>query len=156
MIVLFAYSSHPFSQWFARSFQVENITYANMEQYMMASKAKLFGDDDAYQRIMAAASPRECKALGRQVRNFDNNVWERHREEIVYRGNLAKFGQHSDLRDVLLATGNATIAEAAPWDTIWGIGLADNDPRAQNPSQWLGLNLLGQALMRVRDSLKNH
>ena len=65
-------------------------------------------------------------------------------------GNRAKFAQHPNLRRFLLDTGNRILVEASPVDKIWGIGLAQDDPRAQNPLQWQGLNLLGFALMKVR------
>ena len=46
-----------------------------------------------------------------------------------------------------------TLVEASPMDRIWGIGLAEDDPRAWNKKSWKGQNLLGEVLTRVRDKL---
>lgn len=67
---------------------------------------------------------------------------------------MAKFGQHPELRDFLLGTGNRVLVEASPRDRIWGIGLAADDDRATSPAHWPGLNLLGFALMEVRHRLQ--
>jgi len=143
-----------FSQWWASPFVVEAVRYNSTEHWMMAQKALLFNDLEIYQKIIAAKSPAEAKALGRQVRNFDETAWNAQRSEIVVRGNLEKFRQHADLQDFLLQTKERVLVEASPVDSIWGIGLAADDERAANPRQWNGLNLLGFALMEVRDLLR--
>ena len=140
-----------FSQWYPAAFEIGGIRYATAEHYMMAEKARLFGADDIRRQIIAAAHPKQAKDLGRQVVGFTDEIWNAHRFEIVCEGNRAKFAQHPNLRRFLLDTGNRILVEASPVDKIWGIGLAQDDPRAQNPLQWQGLNLLGFALMKVRD-----
>lgn len=140
-----------FSNWYPCRFTVNGIRYAHTEQYMMAQKALLFLDDDVFQMIMKEISPRKCKSLGRKVRNFDETVWNREREKIMYEGCYAKFSQDPELKDCLLATGSKIIAEASPLDRIWGIGLSADDPKAYDPKQWRGKNLLGKTLMRVRE-----
>ncbi len=120
---------------------------------MMAEKARLFSDGGTLARILAAPSPGVAKALGRAVENFAEVEWEASRFDIVVRGNVAKFRQNSDLRTYLLNTGEQVLVEASPVDTVWGVGLAQDDPRAQNPEQWQGVNLLGFALMKVRTIL---
>jgi ribA/ribD-fused uncharacterized protein len=142
-----------FSQWFASPFVLEGVRYATAEHWMMAEKARLFGDDAALVRVLAKDDPSAAKAAGRGVRDFDDAYWMSHRFDIVVRGNLAKFEQHPLLRDFLLGTGDQVLVEASPVDAIWGIGLAAGDPRAQDPAEWQGLNLLGFALMTVRDLL---
>jgi ribA/ribD-fused uncharacterized protein len=149
-------SASCFSQWFASSFIVEGVRYATAEHWMMAEKARLFGDDVALARVLAKDDPSAAKAAGRLVRHFDETLWVRQRFEIVVRGNLAKFGQHPPLSDFLRGTGHQVLVEASPVDAIWGIGLAASDPRAQDPAQWQGLNLLGFALMAVRNVLGEH
>jgi ribA/ribD-fused uncharacterized protein len=104
--------------------------------------------------IMAASNPREQKALGRKVRGFDEGTWNSVCRGIVYRANLAKFEQDAELNRLLMETGSRTIVEASPKDPIWGIGLGQEDPRAQDPAQWRGTNWLGVALMQVRDELR--
>ena len=142
-----------FSQWFPAAFTIDAIRYATAEHWMMAEKARLFGDDAALARVLAKNEPDAAKAAGRAVRGFDEAIWLRHRLDIVMRGNCAKFEQHPPLRDFLLATGDRVLVEASPVDPVWGIGLAAGDPRAQDPMHWQGLNLLGFALMAARDAL---
>jgi len=143
-----------FSQWWASPFVIDGVGYRTTEHWMMAQKALLFNDLETYQKIIAAKSPAEAKALGRQVRGFDEAAWNARRSEIVVRGNLEKFRQHPDLQAFLLQSQGRVLVEASPVDSIWGIGLAADDERAANPRQWLGLNLLGFALMEVRDLLR--
>lgn len=141
------------SQWQPCVFEVDGVTYDCAEQYMMHRKALLFGDRAMADRILSAATPREQKLMGQRVQGFDSTVWEREREGIVFRGNLAKFSQNAGLQKKLLRTGDKTLVEASPHDIIWGIGLAADDPDALDPSKWRGRNLLGQVLMRVRSTI---
>ena len=120
-----------------------------------ACKARLFHDEASLRRIMAAASAGECKRIGRGVANYDDARWSAVRFDLVLAGNVAKFGQNDSLLDYLLATGDEILAEAAPQDPIWGIGLSRDDPGANDPKAWRGLNLLGFALMRARSHLRN-
>lgn len=142
-----------FSQWWVQPFVVDRVRYASAEHFMMAEKARLFQDEASLVAILEANSPAEAKKLGAQVGGFVEEVWRRHRYEIVVAGNLAKFGQNENIRQFLLATGERILVEASPVDRIWGIGLAEDDPRCADPAQWLGLNLLGFALMDVRAKL---
>lgn len=139
-----------FSQWYETPFEVDGVHYRTAEHFMMAEKARLFDDEDARQRILAAKSPAEAKQLGRQVAGFDDSRWSAARLHIVVRGNAAKFSQNPDLCEFLLGTGDRVLVEASPVDRIWGIGLAEDHPDAANPARWKGQNLLGFALMEVR------
>ena len=141
------------SQWWPCRFRVEGVEYASSEHWMMAAKARLFGDDEAVPLILAARTPAEAKNLGRRVRGFDEQLWTARRFELVVEGNVAKFGQDRTLRDYLLATGRRVLVEASPQDLIWGIGLGAADERAADPLRWRGLNLLGFALMEARERL---
>jgi len=142
-----------FSQWYEAPFQVAEVTYPSAEHYMMAAKAALFGDDQSRERILAATTPGAAKALGRKVVGFEEEVWAQERMRIVVDANLGKFGQDAHLSDFLLNTGDQVLVEASPVDRVWGIGLAADDPDANHPARWRGLNLLGFALMEVRDVL---
>lgn len=142
-----------FSQWWKSSFVVEGETYSCTEQYMMAEKARLFGDEPMLAKIMAAAHPKEMKAYGRAVRHFDQKVWEEHSYDIVKKGNLAKFEQNQELWLFMKTTKNRILVEASPRDRIWGIGMGKANPDAENPMKWRGRNLLGFALTEVRDQL---
>jgi ribA/ribD-fused uncharacterized protein len=144
---------HCFSQWYEAPFTVDGVAYPTAEHFMMAEKARLFGDEEARARILAAGNPGAAKHYGREVRGFDDARWNNARRDVVVRGNEAKFGQNPALREFLLNTGDRVLVEASPVDRIWGIGLAAGDARAEDPEQWRGLNLLGFALMEVRARL---
>ena len=124
------------SQWWMEDFWSVANTYFCMEQYMMAGKAELFGDSEIRELILKCSDPRQIKALGR------------------LNGNWCKFSQNRDLREFLLSTGDSVLVEASPYDNIWGIRLAASSPEAQDPMKWRGQNLLGFALMEVRDELR--
>lgn len=141
------------SQWWPAAFTVEGVEYATAEHFMMAEKARLFGDAEIARRIVEADGPQEAKALGREVRGFDGDTWKEHRSDVVVRGNLAKFSQNPLLAAFLTGTGETVLVEASPRDAIWGIGLGAENPRAGRPEEWRGLNLLGFALMEVRERL---
>lgn len=143
-----------FSQWFERPFEHKGIQYLTAEHWMMAEKARLFADHEHLQKILSSSSPREAKKLGRKVKNFDEKVWGDNREEIVKNGNYLKFKQHNDLWEFLDQTENKVIVEASPYDRIWGIGKKSDAIGIEDPSTWNGLNLLGYALMEVRDKLR--
>ena len=132
---------------------IKGLRFATAEHYMMFRKAQLFNDDETAERILKASSPAAVKALGRAVRGFREPLWQEHRVSIVVDGNQAKFSQSAPLADFLRGTRKRVLVEASPVDKIWGIGLAADDPRADSPHAWRGLNLLGFALMDVRARL---
>ena len=142
------------SQWCKARFVVDGVAFNCCEQYMMAEKAAVFGDMEAHGRILASSNPKQQKAIGRTVRGFDEQVWNSVCRGIVYAGNLARFSQNEAMRADLLATGEKTIVEASPTDRIWGIGLAPDDERALDRTEWRGTNWLGVALMQVRQTLR--
>lgn len=143
-----------FSQWYKAPFEIEGIWYKTAEQYMMAKKALLAGDLQRYTLIMNEPDPAKCKQLGKQVKNLNVGAWDRCKEEVVYHANLAKFSQNEDALQALLSTGEKILAEASPYDTIWGIGMEASDPNSTKPEKWKGKNLLGKVLMKVREQLQ--
>lgn len=142
------------SQWYPCTFRLHGVSYNCAEQCMMAQKALYFDDPVAHRRIMQADLPSEQKMIGRLVKKFDAKQWAKVSYRIVLMGNLAKFTQNARLRELLLLTEGNTIAEASPIDRIWGIGLGVDDPRALDPQNWPGENLLGKVLMEVRDEFQ--
>ncbi len=142
------------SQWWRSDFQVNTESFCCVEQYMMSEKARLFEDQDSYQKIMLSKSQEEIKTLGRQVKNFDGKIWDKAKYTIVLNGNYYKFSQQKPLRDYLLETQNKILVEVSPHDKIWGIGLSEEDNNISNPACWKGQNLLGLALMEVRDEIR--
>jgi ribA/ribD-fused uncharacterized protein len=131
-------------------FVVGKSTYPTAEHFMMAEKARLFGDEETARLALEAPHPGAAKEAGRQVKGFVESVWQERRFGIVVEANQAKFSQNPELRDFLLATTARVLVEASPTDRIWGIGLAADDAHASNPHEWRGLNLLGFALMAAR------
>ncbi len=143
------------SQWWRMDFVVAGVTYRSTEHWMMAEKARLFANQKKLAQILASQTPAEAKKLGREITGFVPEVWENHKYQIVITGNWHKFSQHKSLATFLLSINDRILVEASPVDTIWGIGLAADAPEAEHPDHWLGPNLLGFALMEVRDQLRN-
>ena len=148
----------PFSQWCPSDFVIDGVLYNCTEQWMMASKARIFGDDAAEKAIMESVDPREQKGYGKQVRNFNKARWEAIEDNgkpycwnIVYQGNYAKFTQNPGLKEYLIDTDNKTLVEASPYDCIWGIGWGEDDEEALDRSKWRGTNWLGEVLTQLRE-----
>ena len=140
-----------FSNWYRRTFVIDGIPYPHVEQYMMSQKAKLFHDEVRYAAILRTENPHACKKLGKLVTPFDPKTWDAVKYEIVKAGNRAKFEQNPDLKEKLLATGTAILAEASPRDKTWGIGKTAKTAAETDPSAWPGQNLLGKILMELRE-----
>ncbi len=150
----FFWKSHsPFSQWYLCNFVVDGIEFNCAEQYMMYKKAELFSDLETAKKILESTSPAKQKKLGRQVKGFDQQIWDQHCKQIVYEGNYAKFTQNPDLKEELLKTKGTILVEASPVDRIWGVGLSEEDPRILNPKEWRGRNYLGEILTKLREDL---
>ncbi len=145
-----------FSQWWKSDFLENMDLYCCTEQYMMAGKAKLFNDEEVFEEIMKCKDPKKIKSLGRKVKNFDEEKWNKAKIDIVFKGNYLKFTQNKDLKEFLLSTGNRIIVEASPYDAVWGIKMSEKDEFVNNPLKWKGENLLGFILMEVRDKIREH
>ena len=142
------------SNWYPSPFTVDGVAFSSMEQFMMYRKAICFGDEAVAAQILSTSDVAEIKLLGRQVSNYDESMWNGIRQIVVCEGLLAKFSQNDELKAKLKATGNAVLAECAVKDCIWGIGLSMKDPDRLNKAKWNGQNLLGYALMMVRERLQ--
>lgn len=154
--VLFWQKESPFSQWYPSVFTVDELTFNCAEQYMMYNKALLSDDKELATKIMTEIDPEIQKDIGKQagqLPSFDRKLWESKCVEVVRQGNIAKFSQNQRLKTLLLSTNPKCLAEASPFDTKWGIGLAANHADACNVEKWKGQNLLGIVLMDVRDEL---
>lgn len=141
------------SNWYPSKFTVNDVDFSSMEQYMMYKKAVCFGDKDMADKILATDDVAEIKAFGRLVANYNESYWNGVRRIVVFEGLTAKFSQNEDLKAKLKATENSILAECAVRDRIWGIGLSMNDPDRLKIDKWEGQNLLGYALMMVRERL---
>ena len=143
-----------FSNWYPSPFVLDGERFANVEQYMMAEKAKLFGDMGMYHLIRSTESPADCKRLGRRVKGFDSMEWDAAKYRVMKAGNLEKYRQNPTLLKKLLETEDAILAEASPKDRIWGIGMEADEAATVDPKDWPGQNLLGKVLMEVREELR--
>lgn len=141
------------SQWAKSKFIIDGVEFNTCEQYMMYKKALMFNDYDAAKKIMSTLNPKEQKQFGREVKGFKDDVWTKYCREIVYDANVAKFTQNKNMYDELMFTAGRTLVEASPLDKRWGIGLAADNPFAQDRSTWQGANWLGEAIERVREDL---
>ncbi|KAI6190734.1 NADAR domain-containing protein [Aphelenchoides bicaudatus] len=143
---------YPFSNFYPVEFTAT--TFYSSEQYFMYRKATQFNDAFSQQQLLKERDPKACKSIGRQVRNFDKDVWTSVSFGIMLQALRAKFSHNQNLKDYLLATGDGILVESAPRDRLWGIGMGENNPDVADPAKWKGRNLLGKALMQVRDEFK--
>lgn len=144
----------PFSNWHQDEFIIDGVKFKNTEMHMMWKKAMLFGDADTAEEILKAKHPKDCKALGRKVKGFDKDIWEENCKQFVYDGNYAKFTQNKSLLKKLMDTGNTKICEASPYDSIWGLGVSEEDAKKLPEEKWPGTNWLGSILTQLREDLK--
>lgn len=141
------------SNWYPSCFKLDETVFSSMEQFIMYRKAICFHDSNIAVQILETDDAVRIKDLGRRVSGYDENLWNGVRQLVVYEGLLAKFSQNDKLQEQLKATGNTVLAECAVKDRIWGIGLSMNNPDRFDRTKWKGQNLLGYALMMVRDRL---
>ena len=147
-------NSSPFSQWHKSEFELNGITYYSAEQFMMTKKAELFNDEEIKNKILSTNNVRKQKELGRQIKNFNESIWNENKIKIVYIGNKLKFTQNQNLKSELMNTNDKLIVEASPNDKIWGIGLHEEDPNSLNQNEWKGQNLLGNILTILRKDIR--
>lgn len=152
-MTLFWRSREAFSNWYLGTFVYMGITFNCSEQTLMWLKAMFFGDVETAKEILEEPIPRKQKALGRKVKGFDKKKWEAACVDLMVPVLVAKFQQDEKALALMVASEGTELVEASPDDTIWGVGLEENDPRVLDRTQWLGLNLLGETLMRARPTL---
>lgn len=143
------------SNWYLSDFMYNGLKFTSAEQYMMYMKALMFNDTFTISRIMSVNNVAEIKQFGREVKNYNDEMWSRRRYAIMVDGLRAKFLANGNLAQELLNTGDAILCECAVKDRIWGIGLSMKDPNRFDMNKWRGQNLLGKALMEVRGCLRS-
>jgi ribA/ribD-fused uncharacterized protein len=151
----FFWKRNCFSQWYKRDFIYKHIKYNSMEQFMMHRKAILFHDSNKAHKILCSNKCSEMQELGRKIKNFNQEIWDRHKENIIYEGTKAKFFQNKDLLKILLNTNELIIHETCPAERIWSIGYSSDNPVVYNlQTELWGEGLLGKILMKVREELR--
>ena len=136
------------------SFIMEGRLFNCSEQAFHSCKARHFRDEESEKLIMAAENPQHQKNMGRRVKNFHQDEWDRVRLRYLKDILMAKFQQDSYLKRLLLDTEDFLLAEASPYDHLYGTGCSVNHPNAFNPEKWPGQNEMGLLLMTVRNELR--
>ena len=146
-----------FSQWHQIEYDIDingvNYTVKSAEQAMMLFKASLFNDKETLEKILIAKTPREQKEFGRQVKNFNLELWNKNALDFVSYSNYKKFKSNDELKHLIIMTYPNDLVEASPIDRIWGIGYSEDDPNVFNQINNWGTNLLGKALVNARDKI---
>ena len=149
----------PFSNWYPCAFTAEidgeKVEFSNTEQYFMYMKAKLFNDKENQEKIlMFGADPKMAKSLGREVRNYNDKVWDEKRYGVMKDANILKFTQNEDLKELILSDKfkGKHFCEGSPIDRIWGCGVHWEEA-SDDESTWKGQNLLGKCLDEVRSAI---
>ncbi len=155
----------------------KGVKYFTVDQALAAEKARYFGRPADVTEVMKTRSATTMRSISRKmgeapepqipgqpapaetdgekaVRAKKNTEWENVRYQILVSILTAKFRQHEMLGKLLGETGDAILARADHRDIEDGIGLAITDPRNAIQSKWRGKNLLGKALMEVRELLR--
>lgn len=143
-----------FSNWAPTPFTVDGVSFSTAEQYIMYRKCLTFGDTVTAEKLLSSDSPREQKALGREAAGYIDSVWAGIRQTVAIRGLYAKFSQDAELKRLLLGTGDAVLVECTSNDRIWACGLDRDDDDRLSADRWKGQNILGFALMEVRNMLR--
>jgi hypothetical protein len=130
-----------------------NKTFNCAEQAMMYYKAMTFQDGEAMREVFKEKDPRNQKAIGRTIKNYDDEIWNEVKYNIVVRNNRLKFLQNPAWRELLIYTDGYDLVEASPYDKIWGVGLGEDNPDILDKSKWKGENLLGKAINDARVSI---
>lgn len=143
-----------FSNWAPTPFTVDGVSFSTAEQYIMYRKCLTFGDTVTAEKLLSSDSPKEQKALGREAAGYIDSVWAGIRQTVAIRGLYAKFSQDAELKRLLLGTGDAVLVECTSNDRIWACGLDKDDDDRLSADRWKGQNILGFALMEVRNMLR--
>ena len=142
------------SNWFLSPFTLDGTDFSSMEQYIMVRKCRLFGDEALAAAVLRTDEPGEQRAIGRQVKDYQEVIWAGIRQAVAFRGLYAKFSQNEALKALLLGTGSAVIVECVGIDAVWSCGFGLEDEERLDLSRWRGQNILGFALMEVREALR--
>ena len=141
------------SNWYPSPFDLDGKHFSSVEQYIMYRKCMIFGDEKSAKAILATEDTAKQQAIGRNAAGYNSHVWTGLRQMVVFRGLMAKFRQNEDLKEKLLDTGDAYLVECAGSDKIWACVVRLNDAKRFDVANWTGDNILGFALMEVRQKL---
>lgn len=134
--------------------EFQSTIYQSAKQAIYAELAKLFGDQSNLEKIMSAETADEITYSVKNISNEDESKWNEAMTKLIYDVNLAKFNQYTELSGRLIETKNAILGAYEPNDSLIGIGIAPENPLSKNQINWTGQNILGKALMEIRETLK--
>ena len=86
------------------------------------------------------------------MKHYDDKIWSEKRYSIMINALRLKYTQNKVIKDKLLSTKPKILYEASPFDKLWGIGYSSKNAIIKDTQKY-GQNLLGKALMQVRDEL---
>jgi ribA/ribD-fused uncharacterized protein len=156
--ILFFFSKDPenkeFSNFYETEFELDGVKYKSAEHAYQGIKAKTFGDNEAFEKILKAKSAQSAKAAGKKVKEYKEETWNEKKDEVMKTVLRAKFTQNLELRKKLLDSGDKVIANADSRDKYWGIGTSTNTSMAKDPAKWKGENKLGKMLEELRTTIK--
>ncbi len=137
--------------------QFNNTMYNSAQQAIYAELAKAFNDTESLKQIMLADTPDEITySLDDVPGDSESNEtkWNDLIKQYIYDVNIAKFNQYPELLSRLLETKNATLGAYIPNDNLIGIGISLDNFQSKNPINWTGQNILGKALMDIREKTR--
>jgi hypothetical protein len=157
--ILYFFSKEPenkeFSNFYETNFTLDGVEYKSAEHAFQAIKAKTFGDDVNFGKILKAKSAQSAKSFGKKVVGFKEDVWTPEKKEDIMKQIVrAKFTQNLELRKKLLDSGDKILANADARDKFWGVGTSATTAIAKDPSKWKGENKLGKMLVELRTELR--
>eukprot|EP01084_Bolivina_argentea_P140749 247386_1 len=140
------------------SFVANDVKYFSLEQFMMAQKAKIMGDDESFKKILNVSGDNDgsvtCKILGRGIKPWDENKWNINKEDVCFHGNYNKFAQNNELKIKLLSYDTKKVfVDGWKGNKIWGVGIDIDDKTIEDKKNWKGQNLLGIVITKVRDQI---
>jgi ribA/ribD-fused uncharacterized protein len=156
--IVFFFSKEPenkeFSNFYETEFELDGVKYKSAEHAYQGIKAKTFGDEEAFEKILKAKSAQSAKAAGKKVKEYKEETWKEKKDEVMKTVLRAKFTQNLELRKKLLDTEDKRLANADSRDKYWGIGTSANTTMAKDPKKWKGENKLGAMLEELRAQIK--
>lgn len=144
--------SSPLSNFFQCDLSIDGRSYSSVEQFFQYSKANFAECLGKASDILKATSPAACKSIGDSV-EVDVAKWMSEAPEIMLKGCRAKFHQNQYAKQFLLSTEQLKLAEAS-YNKQWGIGVPLNHKNITEKDTWVGKNLLGKILVKVRGEVK--
>lgn len=125
---------HIFLNNFAYSpFFINGLEYKTVEHFYQAHKFS----GSHFEAVRIADTPDKAKKLARTL-EYDEEMWNKRKDEVMMQALLAKFDQHPDLRNQLLNTGDFKLVEDSEKDLYWGGAVEGSN------------NRLGQMLEEIR------